>query len=81
MNKCIKCKSRKGKRYCSALSGLICSLCCGKYREKEIDCPESCIYLIKHRSYQEKKEWIRNIAKLEIIEKKQEEIYEDKKFM
>lgn len=80
MSKCVKCKSRKGKRYCPALSGLICPLCCGKYREKEIECPESCMYLVKHRTYQEKKEWLKNIAKPEFIEKKQDEIYKDKKF-
>jgi len=80
MSKCVKCKSRKGKRYCPALSGLICPLCCGKYREKEIECPESCAYLVKHRTYQEKKEWLKNIARPEFIEKKQDEIYNDEKF-
>jgi len=45
MNKCISCGKRKGKRICPALSGLICSECCGTRRIKEINCPPECTYL------------------------------------
>jgi hypothetical protein len=61
MAKCIKCKKRKGKRYCVALGDYLCSLCCGLLREKEIHCPQSCTFLEKHKPYQEQR----------IIEKKQ----------
>lgn len=61
MAKCTKCKQRKGKRYCPALDELLCSLCCGILREKEIHCPENCSFLEKHGAYQEDR----------IIEKKQ----------
>ncbi len=79
MSKCVKCKSRKGKRFCPSLSGLICSLCCGMYREKEINCPDSCKYLVKHRTYQEKKDWIKQAEKSKGIKEKHSEIYTDEK--
>jgi hypothetical protein len=75
----VKCKKRKGKRLCPALSGSICPLCCGIYREKEIDCPDSCIYLRKHRSYQEKKDWMKQVERKDEIRKKYDEIYGDEK--
>ena len=55
MAKCSKCKQRRGKRYCPALGDYLCSLCCGILREKEIHCPSSCTFLIKHKPYQEKR--------------------------
>lgn len=33
----------------------LCNLCCGLLREKEIHCPPSCSFLIKHKLYQEKR--------------------------
>jgi len=33
------------------LGSLICSLCCGTKRQKEIDCPEDCFYLGKSKRY------------------------------
>lgn len=41
MAKCLICAARKGKRLCSFKQGLVCSLCCGTTREKELcaDCP------------------------------------------
>jgi len=51
MAKCVSCDSRKGKRSCPALGGLVCSQCCGSKREKEIDCPEDCFYLGKSKQY------------------------------
>jgi len=55
MKKCSRCRKRKAKRLCPALGESICSLCCGKIREKEVHCPPTCPYLSKHKSYQEKK--------------------------
>jgi len=55
MSKCPRCSTRKAKRFCPALGESICSLCCGKLREKEIHCPPGCTFLSKHRSYQEKR--------------------------
>ncbi len=55
MSKCVKCRKRKGKRYCPALGNHLCSLCCGRLREKEIHCPSDCTFLEKHKLYQEKR--------------------------
>ena len=63
MKKCSSCNQRKAKRYCPALASHICSLCCGRLREKEIHCPPDCTYLTQHKPYQEKR----------IIEKKSAE--------
>lgn len=51
MAKCVSCNSRKGKRNCPALAGLICSQCCGAKKVKEIDCPEDCFYIGKSQQY------------------------------
>jgi hypothetical protein len=42
MSKCLHCQQRKGKRRCPALSGVICSACCGQHRGREIQCPLTC---------------------------------------
>jgi len=55
MAKCVKCKKRKAKRYCPALGESICSLCCGTHRQKQIHCPPTCPYLVKHKPYQDKR--------------------------
>ncbi len=40
---CVHCKKRKGKFVCPAYHDqLICSICCGKYRQNGIDCVEIC---------------------------------------
>src|SRR5438477_11376100 len=41
---CSYCQTTKGKRTCPALGGQICSLCCGRHRLKEIDCPADCLW-------------------------------------
>ena len=33
----------------------ICSLCCGSLRGKKINCPADCIFLTKHKPYQDKR--------------------------
>lgn len=35
MAKCSVCNSRKGKRKCQLVNGMVCSLCCGQTRRKE----------------------------------------------
>lgn len=47
--KCILCGQRKGRRSCPAKNALICQQCCGAKRVLEVDCPESCEYLISGR--------------------------------
>lgn len=55
MSKCVYCHSRKGKRPCPALGGLICSLCCGEHRVVRIACPTDCEYLEHNSEYQQKR--------------------------
>ena len=40
-NVCIMC-SRKTKRVCPALAGMICPACCGSRRGSKIECPSEC---------------------------------------
>ncbi|HZC67599.1 MAG TPA: hypothetical protein VE201_03175 [Nitrospirales bacterium] len=49
---CVYCHTRKGKRSCPALSGLICSTCCGENRLTKINCPADCPYLEAGTDYQ-----------------------------
>jgi hypothetical protein len=42
---CVFCQQRKGKRACPALTGLICSQCCGQHRLQAIHCPSDCVFL------------------------------------
>jgi hypothetical protein len=55
MAKCSHCRQRKAKRLCLALGTNLCSLCCGRLREKTLHCPPACRYLAQHKPYQEKK--------------------------
>jgi hypothetical protein len=55
MSKCVYCHERKGKRTCPALSGLICSQCCGEHRMTRIACPSDCQYLDASSGYQQKR--------------------------
>ncbi len=54
--KCLSCNEIKGKRKCPALNGLICSICCGTKRLKEINCPSECGYLEMGLANQNSKE-------------------------
>ena len=49
---CVYCHGRKGKRSCPALTGLICSTCCGENRLTKIACPADCPYLEAGTDYQ-----------------------------
>ncbi|HWF07415.1 MAG TPA: hypothetical protein VG297_03070 [Bryobacteraceae bacterium] len=42
---CVLCGIRKPRRYCPAVKGDICTVCCGTEREQSIDCPLECVYL------------------------------------
>ena len=55
MSQCVYCHQRKGKRSCPALSGLICSQCCGEHRLTRISCPPDCAYLETGSDYQQKR--------------------------
>ncbi len=48
---CVSCGQRKGKRACPALRGLICPVCCGTKRLKEIACPSDCQYLASAQAH------------------------------
>ncbi len=48
-NHCNFCGNRKANRFCPALTRLICSRCCGRNRQKSIDCPDNCNFLIVSR--------------------------------
>ena len=62
MAKCLTCGERKGNRFCPAVNGDICSLCCGSKRQKEIQCVDSCDYLKKGSEYQLDREITRKIS-------------------
>ena len=46
---CPICEIRKEKRFCPAVHGRICPICCGREREVTLDCPSSCEYLQQAR--------------------------------
>ena len=46
---CRLCEKRKPKRHCPAVSGEICTICCGEKREVTVSCPLDCPYLIESR--------------------------------
>jgi hypothetical protein len=48
---CKICESRRGKRFCPAVHGEICSLCCGREREVTLHCPLDCEYLQAARKH------------------------------
>jgi hypothetical protein len=62
MAKCVTCRERKGNRFCPAVNGTICSLCCGSKRQKEIPCVDSCGYLKKGSEYQLDRDITRKIS-------------------
>jgi len=42
---CPVCETRKPRRFCPAVNGEICTVCCATGREETIDCPLACEYL------------------------------------
>src|SRR5712692_9056456 len=49
--RCKICETRRPRRHCPAVSGEICSLCCGREREMTLDCPLDCQYLLESRRH------------------------------
>src|SRR5258706_7292439 len=49
---CAICETRKAKRFCPAVHGRICALCCGTEREVTLDCPSACPYLQQARAHE-----------------------------
>ncbi|MGA1843449.1 MAG: hypothetical protein ACMUIS_02675 [bacterium] len=54
--KCIICGTRKGRRFCLDLRGMVCAPCCGKRMHGQSGCPEECVYVIASRQYHEQKD-------------------------
>ena len=46
---CAICQTRKEKRFCPAVHGRICPVCCGTEREVTLDCPSDCQWLQQAR--------------------------------
>jgi hypothetical protein len=49
---CPICKTRRPRRYCPAVQGNICSVCCGQEREVSLNCPLDCEYLQEARKHE-----------------------------
>jgi hypothetical protein len=49
---CKICENRRPRRFCPAVHGEICSLCCGREREMTLDCPLDCEYLREARKHE-----------------------------
>jgi len=49
---CAICDVRKEKRFCPAVHGRICALCCGEQREVTLECPGDCPYLQQSREHE-----------------------------
>ncbi len=65
--KCGLCDFRTAKRHCPAKNAGICAQCCGEKRVLEIDCPESCPYLIAGREH-EMADYMRRIGRLTVAD-------------
>jgi len=46
---CAICEIRKERRFCPAVHGRICPVCCGREREVALDCPSTCEFLQQAR--------------------------------
>jgi len=53
---CAICETRKEKRFCLAVHGRICPVCCGTEREVTLDCPAECPYLQQARRHEASRE-------------------------
>ena len=51
--KCGYCGQKVAKRYCPSLDKLLCPVCCGTNRLKNISCEDDCRYL-DHEEYQQR---------------------------
>jgi hypothetical protein len=49
---CPLCAKRRPERFCPAQGEKICAVCCGTGRERTLDCPADCPYLIAAHRYE-----------------------------
>lgn len=78
MAKCVLCNKKiKFSRKCPALNETICSACCGSRKESEIQCTDSCNYLVEGQIKENKKQ-IMQLVK-QSFNSESQEIYTDKK--
>lgn len=50
---CPLCRKRRPERFCPAVGEKICAICCGTERERTLDCPADCSYLIQAHRYEQ----------------------------
>jgi hypothetical protein len=50
---CPLCSKRRTERFCPAQGEKICAVCCGIERERTLDCPADCAYLITAHRYEQ----------------------------
>jgi len=50
---CPLCRKRRPERFCPAVGEKICAICCGTERQRTLDCPADCAYLIKAHRYEQ----------------------------
>jgi hypothetical protein len=80
MAKCIHCNKKiKFSRKCPALNEIICSTCCGSKKESEIQCSNSCSYLVEGQIKENKKQ-IMQLVK-ESFNSEFEDIYQDEEIL
>jgi hypothetical protein len=63
---CAICETRKEKRFCPAVHGRICPVCCGEQREVTLNCPSDCPYLLQAREH-EKTHYGENVDPAELF--------------
>ena len=49
---CALCATRKPRRFCPAVAGEICTVCCASSREQSLDCPLSCEHLLQAHQHE-----------------------------
>jgi hypothetical protein len=50
---CPICSKRRAERFCPAQGEKICAVCCGTERERTLNCPPDCSYLIAAHRYEQ----------------------------
>lgn len=80
MAKCILCNKKiKFSRKCPALNEIICSTCCGSKKESEIQCLNSCNYLVEGQIKENKKQIVKVVK--ESFNNDFEDIYQDEEIL
>src|SRR5262245_14974649 len=49
---CAICEKRRPRRFCPAVRGQICPICCGESREMTLECPLDCEFLVEARKHE-----------------------------